>query len=84
MFVTYILQSLKNGKSYVGMTEKDPTVRLKEHNIGRTTWTRSNRPFKLVYFEKFVCKQDALLREKFLKSGVGNRLVRVIINEFGV
>lgn len=83
MFTTYVLKSLKTNKTYVGMTEKEPTTRLKEHNDGSTTWTKNNGPFKLVYYEKFICKQDAPLREKFLKSGVGNRVVRAIISEFG-
>ena len=83
MFTTYILISQKNNKTYVGMTEKDPILRLQEHNDGKTSWTSKNRPFKLIYFEQFYCKKDALFREKFLKSGVGNRLVKIIIKEFG-
>ena len=83
MHSIYILSSLKNGKTYVGMTEKDQYVRLKEHNAGNTKWTSGNIPFKLVYYERFVCKEDAVLRERFLKSGIGNRVVKALVKEFG-
>jgi putative endonuclease len=84
MYTTYVLISLKNGKSYVGMTRKKINVRLQEHNDGKTNWTSKNRPFKLIYYEQYFYKKDALLREKFLKSGIGSRLVKAIISEFGV
>ena len=82
MFTVYILKSLKASKSYVGYTAINPKERLREHNIGSNKWTRSNGPFKLVYYEKFVCKTDAILREKFLKSGQGYKLKKLIIENF--
>jgi predicted GIY-YIG superfamily endonuclease len=33
MFFVYILLSLKNKRSYVGMTGKIPQTRLEEHNF---------------------------------------------------
>jgi len=83
MFTTYLLQSEKNGKSHIGATEKDPKIRLAEHNSGTNTWTKNNRPFRLIYYETFHCRLDAYAREKFLKSGVGNRLVRILLKEYG-
>lgn len=59
-------------------------VRLKEHNFGTNKWTRANKPFSLVYYESFYCKQDALHREKFFKSGVGSRIKKIIIEGIGV
>ena len=82
MYFVYILQSLKNSKSYVGMTTKDPNKRLEEHNIGSNTWTKLNAPFKLVYYESYYCKKDALHRENFLKSGIGKKLKNIILKEF--
>ena len=82
VFTIYILKSLKNEKSYVGVTEKNVTERVKEHNQGSNVWTRHNRPFKLRYFETYVCKEDALRREKFFKSGVGKKLKKVILEHF--
>ena len=82
MFYVYILKSLKNNKSYTGLTNKKLEIRIKEHNSGSNYWTRQNGPFKLIYYESYFCKEDAMNREKFLKSGIGKRLVKAIKNEF--
>lgn len=83
MHFVYILLSKKNNKTYIGYTGKSVDARLKEHNIGSNKWTAANSPFKLIYYESYHCKTDAMHREKFLKSGVGNKLVRLIKNHFG-
>ncbi len=82
MFYVYILKSIKSGKSYVGLTEKDVNERLKEHNQGSNKFTKTNAPFKLIYYESYYCKADALHREKFFKSGIGNKLIKIILREF--
>ncbi len=64
------------------MTSKKPSERLKEHNKGINKWTKENGPFKLIYWEKFFCKKDAIMREKFFKSGQGNKLKQLIIKYF--
>jgi putative endonuclease len=75
----YALRSLKNNKRYIGYTEKDPAIRLVEHNSGTNKWTRQNKPFILVYKEKFNNKTEAIRRERFLKSGQGRKLLDTII-----
>jgi len=82
MFYVYLLKSLKNNKSYVGFTGKKPQERLIEHNSGGNNWTRTNKPFELIYWEKFFCKKDALFREKFFKSGQGKKLRKIIVKYF--
>jgi putative endonuclease len=82
MFFVYILRSLKNGKSYVGVTGKEPQTRLGEHNIHSNKWTTQNGPFKLVYYESYYCKTDALHREYFFKSGIGKKLKEIIIKYY--
>jgi len=81
MFYVYLLKSLKTSKSYVGFTEKEVKERLTEHNKGKNKFTKTNIPLKLVYYESYFCKIDALHREKFLKSGIGNKLVKIILRE---
>ncbi len=71
----YFLESIRHGRYYVGTTDKDPHQRLIEHNSGSNTWTRQNGPFRLAYFEEYCCKEDAVKREQFYKTGIG-RLVR--------
>ena len=82
MYHVYFIESLKNGKIYCGMTEKTPEQRLKEHNNGSNEFTKKNGPFKMKYYEQYHCKQDALLREKFYKSGVGRKVRDSILNSF--
>lgn len=78
-FFVYFIQSIKTGKIYVGYSSKDPKIRLKEHNLGKNKWTHNHRPFKLVYYEKYLCKQDAIFREKFYKSGFGQKIKDIIV-----
>jgi putative endonuclease len=75
MFFVYILESLKNGKRYVGYTSKTPEQRLKEHNSGSNKFTSQNSPFELIYSEVYSTKTMAMSREKFLKSGVGRKWI---------
>ncbi len=79
MYSVYFLESIKSGKVYVGFTEKDPAFRLKEHNAGTNQWTKQNRPFKILYYERYLCKADAQSREKFYKSGVGRGIKKSIL-----
>ena len=82
MYFVYILRSLPDRKTYVGRTEKLPVRRLYEHNLGSNKWTSRHKPFELIYFESYICKEDAIRREKYLKSGIGNKLVVLIRDNF--
>lgn len=82
MYFVYILKSTLNSKSYVGFTSHDVNKRLKQHNIGSNIWTSKNRPFKILYYESYVCKTDAMLRERFFKSGIGKKLKKLIIENY--
>ena len=62
---------LKNNKVYVGYTTKKPEERIKEHNQGSNLWSKLNKPLKLIYYENYICAEDAKLREKFFKMGFG-------------
>ncbi len=79
MYYVYFLKSLKNRKTYTGYSSKKPTIRLKEHNLGSNSFTRQNKPFTLIYYEKYYCKKDAISREKFYKSGFGKKIKKAII-----
>lgn len=60
----------------------DVEKRLLQHNLGTNKWTKSNGPFKLIYYESYVCKKDAILREKFYKSGIGKQIKKLILEHF--
>lgn len=78
-YFVYFLKSLRNEKIYVGMTNKNPEVRSQEHNNGTNEWTRNNRPFKLIYYETYLCKKDAQARELFYKTGFGKKIKKAIV-----
>ncbi|PJE68781.1 endonuclease [Candidatus Shapirobacteria bacterium CG10_big_fil_rev_8_21_14_0_10_38_14] len=82
MYTVYLAKSLKNNKIYVGFTTKNPNERIREHNSGSNKWSKANRPLELIYFEDFICKADARRREKFLKSGIGKRLKKLIVDSW--
>jgi putative endonuclease len=75
MFYVYLLESEKDNTWYVGYTT-DLKDRLANHNYGGNTSTKTRRPFKLIYFEGYLNKKDALGREDFLKSGAGHRFIK--------
>ena len=76
-YFVYVLKSELNGKTYTGHTS-NLNQRLKEHNAGKTKSTKPFIPYKLFYFEEFNSRQDAVIREKYLKSGVGRDFIKNI------
>ena len=77
-FYIYILKSLVDGNKYTGFTN-DLEKRFQSHQDGKVKSTKHRRPFELVYFEACLNKDDALRREKYLKTKygkmfLGNRL----------
>lgn len=75
MFYTYILFSKKDGKFYTGFT-KDLKVRIEQHNKGQVESTKERRPLKLVYYEACLNQNDAIHREKYLKTYYGKAYIR--------
>ena len=81
MFYTYVLYSEIYDKIYIGFTS-DLEKRLLSHNIlAAKGWTIKYRPWKLVYTENFEVKDDAMRREKALKTSAGRRFIREHINK---
>ena len=74
----YVLLSLKDAKFYTGYTTDLP-ARLKDHNEGRTTSTAKRRPFRLVFSEFYLSKEDALRRERYFKTTAGKRVLRLML-----
>lgn len=74
----YVLISDKDGKKYTGYTKNLP-LRFESHAKGKVTSTKHRRPLRLIYFEACLSQEDALKREKYLKTHygkmyLGNRL----------
>ena len=75
VYYTYVLLSQKDGRFYTGSTS-DLRKRIEEHNSGRVSSTTYRRPFRLLYYEACLNKNDALRRERYLKTGAGKRYLR--------
>ncbi|NUM71475.1 MAG: GIY-YIG nuclease family protein [Ignavibacteriaceae bacterium] len=74
-FYVYVIKS-DEGLRYTGMTE-DLEKRLAEHNNKELSfWTKRGNGWELAYFEEFENKEDALKREKWLKTGVGRDFLK--------
>ncbi len=83
MYQVYLLQSInKPDKSYVGLTIKGVNNRLEEHNLGLSQFTETYKPWKLIYYENFYCKTCTEKREQFLKSCLGYRLRKLILENY--
>ena len=67
MSFVYILQSMQNGRYYIGSTD-DLERRLQDHEAGNTATTRHNKPWKLVYSERLLTLAEARRRERKIKS----------------
>jgi putative endonuclease len=84
MFHVYILKSHKDENwSYVGSTDNIQR-RFNEHRLGKVRSTKGKRPLHLVHEENFQTRDEALTREKYLKSGFGREEKRNIINCSGI
>ena len=81
MFYTYVLLSEIDGNFYVGYT-KDLKLRFEQHDKGRVESTRQRRPLKLIYYEACVNQEDALRRERYLKTYNGKRFIHKRIKSY--
>ena len=73
VYYIYVLEEKINKSLYIGFTG-DLKKRLIGHK-NRDTKTTRNGDYKLIYFEGYVNKADALGREKFLKGGSGRKYI---------
>lgn len=82
MHILYLLRSVNFSKSYVGITD-NLERRLKEHNSGKSFYTKRYLPWRIIYTEEFKDFKEAREREKFYKSSVGRRALKKIFDKLG-
>jgi len=75
MFFIYVLKSSKDNNLYIGFTN-NLDRRIKQHNFGKVKSTKHRAPFILFYKEEFQTKEEAVKREKHLKSGSGREFLK--------
>ena len=66
-YTVYIMESERTGRYYVGSTA-DVEERLTRHNQGRSKYTKSGIPWKVVYTEQCETRAQAVRREKQIKG----------------
>jgi len=75
MYAVYVLFSESFSKIYIGFTS-DLEQRLKSHNeLATKGWTIKFRPWRIIHTEIFESKQDAMRREKELKTASGRKWI---------
>lgn len=81
MHYTYVLLSLIDNKFYIG-SSTDLKRRIKEHKNGEVFSTKGRLPVRLVFYEAFLNKKDAIRREKYFKTGPGKRTLKLMLREY--
>ncbi|MCF8218275.1 MAG: GIY-YIG nuclease family protein [Bacteroidales bacterium] len=76
MFTVYVLYSKPFDRLYIGFTS-NLKARMLSHNVlGKKGYTKRYRPWTLIHTETFQTKQEAMKREKELKTGSGREYIR--------
>jgi putative endonuclease len=81
MYYAYAIQSKKDKQFYTGFV-RDLQNRLREHDADRVSSTKERVSFEFIYYEGCLNEQDALAREKYLKSGIGKQFLKNRLRRF--
>ena len=76
-YFVYILEN-KAGTHYTGYTA-DLERRIKDHNSGKSKWTKKRGPWRLVHKEVYSTKEGAYLRERQIKRLKAGRAFRKLL-----
>ncbi len=71
--------SVRTGRLYVGQT-RDLLRRLMQHNSGEVKSTKAFMPWKLIYYQEFPSRAEAMRRERYLKSLKNKKYLLKIID----
>lgn len=77
IYYVYLIESDKDGVWYIGLSA-NPEERLKQHNAGKSKFTKGHIPWKLLYQEKVGALKDARKKEKYYKISGGKRRIKKI------
>jgi len=75
MWYVYVLLSQRTEQWYIGST-KDLQKRILRHNTKKNKSTKYGVPWRIIYYEASLKREDARAREKYLKSGMGRRYLK--------
>ncbi|KKQ80572.1 MAG: hypothetical protein UT02_C0006G0022 [Parcubacteria group bacterium GW2011_GWC2_38_7] len=77
-YYVYVLWSFKDKMFYIGFSD-DVERRFLEHKRGDNTSTAKRLPVKLIFFEAYLSKPDALRRESYFKTTKGKTTLRQML-----
>jgi putative endonuclease len=77
-YCVYILFSEKDFLLYIGYSS-DLSSRKRKHDIGGVKSTAPRRPLKLIYYECFLFKADAMRREAYFKTSMGRKPIKLML-----
>ena len=80
MHYVYVLYTKDQDKFYIGFTE-DLKRRMREHELEKSLSDRILKNLRLVYYEACKSKNDAVEREKQLKTGFGRKYLRARLKD---
>jgi len=74
----YIIESVFSSRRYIGQTDSLER-RVAEHNNPehnpRKYTSKHRGPWELIYYEAYNSRSEAIIRERWLKSGIGRRWI---------
>ena len=79
MFKVYILFSAALNKYYIGFTGDDISERIRKHNSNHKGFTGGVGDWKLLYSENYPTKQEALAREREIKSWKSSKRIAQLV-----
>ena len=74
MYYVYVIRSA-GGRLYTGHTG-DLFRRLCQHNLGLCKTTKSDKGWKLVYYDCRESRGKAIKHERWLKTGIGRTFLK--------
>jgi len=75
MHCVYVLRSASDDGFYIGYS-RNLRKRFQQHAQGDSFATSYRGPWKLIYYEAYLERDDALGRERYLKSGSGRKFLK--------
>ena len=81
VFYVYVLRSETDAGFYIGFSS-NLSKRLRDHENGAAFATSYRGPWKLIYYEAYLERDDARGRERYLKSGNGRRLLKSQLSSY--
>ncbi len=80
-YYVYILISKKDRKTYTGSTS-DLKKRIERHENGQVLATKHRLPVRLIFYEAYLSKYDALRRERYFKTSKGKTALKTMLREY--